>query len=311
MKKYILGLLLISFSLFSISCTTVPMASPELDAAAKKFKKPSGEANLYIYRKGIYGAAVPIPVLVNDRFVGNLKLNNFQKFSLPSGSYQLKTQGSFNTHKLASIELKKNENMYVEARLLTGILKARVHFKKQSSDVAKPFITNSKLTEHTQDPLSLPAETEKREQQMLAQQQLQQTRQAQVSQASSDTGAKTIASLAALGAGAFMAEMGDSAGAANFVASSLGGILGGRKPQASDFNQANEGASNANLAKAIKSSANQANLVDERGLRNVDDGGQQFKKYADLMYVKYKETGDSKFYDLHKQTVESFQSVIK
>lgn len=52
------------------------------------------------------------------------------------------------------------------------------------------------------------------------------------------------------------------------------------------------------------------NLIDAEGLRNTSDQGQQYKTYADLLYQQYKESGNEDLYELHRQTVISFKSIL-
>jgi hypothetical protein len=62
----------IGLALVVAACTSVPLASPEADAAAKRFDLPArGRAILYIVREG-YMISDEVAVVVDQRPVGSL-----------------------------------------------------------------------------------------------------------------------------------------------------------------------------------------------------------------------------------------------
>ena len=61
-------LVLLAATLFS-GCASVPMASAEADAAAKRFEAPAGKATIYVYRNEIIGGAVALTVALDGRVV--------------------------------------------------------------------------------------------------------------------------------------------------------------------------------------------------------------------------------------------------
>ena len=69
------------------SCaTTVPLASPESDAAANKFEPPEGKSNLYIARSThSSGAAVAFKVSVDGEGVGSIGPGTFCLVTLGPG----------------------------------------------------------------------------------------------------------------------------------------------------------------------------------------------------------------------------------
>ncbi|MDF0607141.1 DUF2846 domain-containing protein [Neisseriaceae bacterium TC5R-5] len=53
------------------ACASTPMASKEEDAAAKKFQASPNTSRIYLYRNENFGAAVKIPVIINDKLAGD------------------------------------------------------------------------------------------------------------------------------------------------------------------------------------------------------------------------------------------------
>lgn len=113
-----------------------------------------------------------------------------------------------------------------------------------------------------------------------------------------------VKGLLAFGGAAVLADQGADSSIIGEYASN---VMNERVPSPSTLTS---GTANQNST-ISSSTASKLNLIDAEGLRNVSDGGQQYKRYADLMYQKYKETGNEQFYVAHQQTVMNFKGMIK
>jgi len=51
-------------------CASVPMATPEQDAAAKKFTVPPGKSRIYLYRNETFGGAITLNVTLDGKAMG-------------------------------------------------------------------------------------------------------------------------------------------------------------------------------------------------------------------------------------------------
>ena len=134
------------------------LASANDDKEAKTFSAPKeGFANLYIFRKSIMGYALAAPVLINDRAIGSVRVEQFQKLTLPEGQYRLTTSDPFVNYKEgATIRLARGSNTYVETKVRPGLVRPKLQFKKTSEDEAQGKIQASKLTAHVSEPFPLP-----------------------------------------------------------------------------------------------------------------------------------------------------------
>jgi len=52
-------------------CASVPMATPEQDAAAKKFTVPPGKSRIYLYRNETFGGAITIAVALDGKLMAS------------------------------------------------------------------------------------------------------------------------------------------------------------------------------------------------------------------------------------------------
>ncbi|MBS0525888.1 MAG: hypothetical protein JSS04_19825 [Proteobacteria bacterium] len=74
------------------ACTSVPLASRDADAAAKRFEPPPpGWAILYIVREG-YMLSDEVAVLVDQRSVGSLAYDTYQRLELPPGQHDVRAE---------------------------------------------------------------------------------------------------------------------------------------------------------------------------------------------------------------------------
>jgi len=73
-------------------CVSVPMASPELDAAARSFAVKPGKANIYVYRNEIFGTALRLPVALDGKPVGDTAINTFLLLEVSPGSHTIQSK---------------------------------------------------------------------------------------------------------------------------------------------------------------------------------------------------------------------------
>lgn len=85
-----LGLMLL---LLGTGCITIPIASHQQDADAKKFiPLPPGKAAIYIYRNEWHSIGGAIPVLVNGEIIGETFGYSYFRLDLPPGKHTIISQ---------------------------------------------------------------------------------------------------------------------------------------------------------------------------------------------------------------------------
>lgn len=104
-------------------CASVPMASPEQDAAAKNFAVQPDKANVYIYRNESFGGAVKMPVLLNGKSVGDTVAKTYIKLNVPPGKYTILSK----TENDAELQLDTaaGKNYFVWQEVKMGVWTAR------------------------------------------------------------------------------------------------------------------------------------------------------------------------------------------
>lgn len=107
------------------ACASVTLAQGAQDAAGKQFAPPpEGQTALYIYREGVFGAAILLPVSVGQRAVGALASDTWFLVDVPPGSYDVRCTGGENTD-TRTVQLAPGETRYVEAAVRAGFFASR------------------------------------------------------------------------------------------------------------------------------------------------------------------------------------------
>ncbi|MFC5526795.1 DUF2846 domain-containing protein [Rhodanobacter ginsengisoli] len=87
MFKKILALSALLGVLVMTGCASVPMASKSQDAQAKTFTPAADKATVYIYRNETFGAAIKMPVLIDNVSVGDTASKTYIEKQLPPGPH--------------------------------------------------------------------------------------------------------------------------------------------------------------------------------------------------------------------------------
>lgn len=142
-KKIVLVVL---SSVIFVGCASVPMASKEKSAAAKKFSPPSnGNAGLYIYRAGSFGGALKKDVWVNGKCVGETAPNIFFHLEVEGDkSHKLSTESEFSPNDLL-LDTKSGENYFVQQYIKMGAFVGGAGLKKVNSRQGKEVVRKLEL----------------------------------------------------------------------------------------------------------------------------------------------------------------------
>ena len=71
-------------------CASVPMASADADAKAKTFvAPPSGQANIYVYRNETFGAAIKMPLLLDNQAIGDTGPHTYTLRTVAPGKHTI------------------------------------------------------------------------------------------------------------------------------------------------------------------------------------------------------------------------------
>lgn len=95
-KPNILRNILGSLALLSLlalgGCASVPMASPQQDAAAKQFTVPPGKSRIYLYRNETFGAAVTMTVALDGKVMGRTASKTYFVWDVAPGRHTIDSE---------------------------------------------------------------------------------------------------------------------------------------------------------------------------------------------------------------------------
>jgi len=120
--RFIKSLLVLSIALLA-GCASVPMAPPDADTAAKTFQTDPSMANIYVYRNETIGAAIKMPVLIDNMSVGDTASKTYVFKKVSPGSHVI-TSKTENDSTL-TIDAKAGNNYFIWQEVKMGMWAAR------------------------------------------------------------------------------------------------------------------------------------------------------------------------------------------
>ncbi len=143
MKKLLFAVVVLS-SL--AGCASVPMASPDQDAAVKKFTPPPPDkAGLYVYRNETLGGAITMHVLLDNAPLGDTKGHTYLYKEIAPGQHTISSQAE-NTDTL-SVDALAGKVIYVWEEAKMGMLYARTKLHLVDEVTGQTGVRESKLAQ--------------------------------------------------------------------------------------------------------------------------------------------------------------------
>ncbi len=137
-----------SIKLFAVSlalavmtgCASVPMDTPEADAALKTFKAPAADkAGLYIYRDSFAGAALKKTVKVDGQVIGETANRVYFYRLLTPGTHTLATESEFSDNNLL-LTAEGGKNYYVRQSIKMGVFVGGAKLTQVSETVGQEHL---------------------------------------------------------------------------------------------------------------------------------------------------------------------------
>lgn len=72
-------------------CATTPYAGRAEDHAAKAFQASEQRGVVYVYRRERFGAEQPMPLYLDDRFMGRTRGQTFFRWEVKPGAHEIRT----------------------------------------------------------------------------------------------------------------------------------------------------------------------------------------------------------------------------
>ena len=141
--------------LHGTSCAKVPLAPPELDAAAKEFRPHPDKAIIYIVRPGAFtGAAINITPVFDQKILGALKGGTYAVVEVEPGPHQVALFGGENMGAV-SLHAEAGRLYFVRVQPGMGVWASQVLVEQLSEEQGKEFVRVGKRAQ-TLDMLSTP-----------------------------------------------------------------------------------------------------------------------------------------------------------
>ncbi|PTU31226.1 DUF2846 domain-containing protein [Stenotrophobium rhamnosiphilum] len=117
-KLFVTGLAMALVS----ACSSVPLASSDADAAAKKFEPTPGKVNFYIYRHEIYGDDRSMAISIDGKVVGHTRSCTYVLKTVEPGIHTITSQEDSKTD--LKIENFAGQNQFIWIEVVTGLVPA-------------------------------------------------------------------------------------------------------------------------------------------------------------------------------------------
>jgi hypothetical protein len=121
------------------------MASPEADASAKAFQTDPSKAGIYIYRNEIMGAAVKMPVLLNNVSVGDTTSKTYIFRQVDPGTHVITSKTEKDV--TLSLDAQAGNNYFVWQEVKMGAFAARSQLHLVDEATGKAGVAQCKLVQ--------------------------------------------------------------------------------------------------------------------------------------------------------------------
>ena len=128
---------------FLSGCASVPMASLEMDAEAKKYIVPPGKSSIYLYRNEVIGGAISMPVSLDGKIVGKTGPKTYFKWDVSPGEHEIASHTE-NTSTI-SINAIAGKIHFIWQEVKMGLWTARSLLQEVSASEGEKGVNESKL----------------------------------------------------------------------------------------------------------------------------------------------------------------------
>ena len=145
MLKKLLSAFVLAGVLIVSGCASVPMANQSADAQAKSFTPSADKATVYIYRNENFGAAIKMPVLIDNMSVGDTAAKTYIVKQLPPGSHTITSKTEKDSS--VSIDMVAGQIYYVWQEVKMGMWAAGSALHVVDDKKGQDGVRESKLIE--------------------------------------------------------------------------------------------------------------------------------------------------------------------
>lgn len=126
-------------------CASVPMAAKSADVQAKAFTPAADKATVYIYRNESFGAAVKMPVLIDNASVGDTAAKTYIEKQLAPGQHTITSKAEKDSS--VSINMLAGQVYYVWQEVKMGMWAAGSALHVVDAQKGQAGVLDSKLVQ--------------------------------------------------------------------------------------------------------------------------------------------------------------------
>jgi|TARA_B110000091_G_scaffold83472_2_gene91861 uncharacterized protein YceK len=132
MKNICLPVLILTSLVFS-GCASVPMESKVEDEAAKTFEVVEDRSNIYIYRNENFGGAIKMPVVLDDKIVGDTAPKTFILKTVDPGEHVVVSKTENDASLAFTTEAGKNYFVWQEVKMGLWTARSKLHLVDEAT----------------------------------------------------------------------------------------------------------------------------------------------------------------------------------
>ncbi len=126
-------------------CASVPMDTPEADAALKAFNAPAADkAGLYIYRDSFAGQGLKKTVKVDGQVIGETANRVYFYHLLNAGTHTIATESEFSDNSIALTAV-GGQNYYVRQSIKMGVFVGGAKLTQVSEAIGQQHLQKCEL----------------------------------------------------------------------------------------------------------------------------------------------------------------------
>lgn len=124
-------------------CASVPMASPAADAQAKQFQPAPDKARVYVYRNETLGAAIKMPVLIDNVAAGDTAAHTYIEKDLEPGTHTITSKTEKDS--TVTLDMLAGQIYYIWQEVKMGMFSARSQLHVVDAAEGQAGVRDSKL----------------------------------------------------------------------------------------------------------------------------------------------------------------------
>ena len=126
-------------------CASVPMATPEQDAAARTFSVKPGKANIYVYRNETFGAAIKMAIVLDGKLMADTAANTYMVLEVAPGAHTVISKTENEPSVTVNAVAGRNYFLWQEVKM--GAFAARSELHQVDEATGKQGVAECKLVE--------------------------------------------------------------------------------------------------------------------------------------------------------------------